>query len=107
SREEGDKYFSQLVRRNLLTGKEFTVDTLNDDVQPPCVYVASHAKVLLGHFSHGHLGLGAINSLLDPETGIVQPVKGEFFPLTERFGRELQPTGNLNEYWAAISDQQK
>ncbi|MCI0662688.1 MAG: hypothetical protein L0220_16605, partial [Acidobacteria bacterium] len=33
SREEGDKYFSQLVRRNLLTGKEFTVDTLNDDVQ--------------------------------------------------------------------------
>lgn len=107
SREEGEKPSYQVIRHNLQTGKEFRVDTLNGERELPCVYIASHAKVLLCHHALGRVGLEAINNLLDPETGIVQPVKGEFSPLIERFGRELQPTGNLNEYWAAIPDQQK
>jgi hypothetical protein len=105
--EEGEDHSSQLVRRNLQTGKEFSIDTPDASSKPPCFYVSAQGKVLLGHLSHGHVGLGVINSLLDPETGTIQQVKGEFLPLTERFTRELQPTGNPNEYWAAISDQLK
>jgi hypothetical protein len=55
----------------------------------------------------GQAGPGAINYLLDPETGTVQQARGEFRPLTEEFGRELQPSGNPNEFWAAIPDEQK
>ena len=51
--------------------------------------------------------LSEVNYLLDPETGTVQQVKGEFSPLREIFPRELEPTGNPNEFWAAIPDSQK
>ncbi|MGH9935468.1 MAG: hypothetical protein ACREAM_04425, partial [Blastocatellia bacterium] len=106
--EEGEKHSSQLVRRNLQTGKEFSVSLPNGGYHPPCVFIAAHGKVMLGHAgSHGQAGPGAFNYLLAPETGTVQPVKGEFTPLAERFARELQPTGNQNEFWAAISDEQK
>ncbi|MCI0662878.1 MAG: hypothetical protein L0220_17560, partial [Acidobacteria bacterium] len=51
--------------------------------------------------------VGTLNYLLDPETGTVQPVKGEFAPLADGFARELQPTGKPNEFWAVIYNQQK
>jgi hypothetical protein len=60
--------------------------------------------VLLANAGHHP---GEVNYLLDPETGTVQQIKGEFGPLLEDSPRELQPTGNPNEFWAAISDEQK
>jgi len=41
---------------------------------------------------------------LDANTGMMQTAKGEFRPLSHPTFRQLQPTGNPNEYWAAISD---
>src|SRR5262249_26597594 len=105
---EEEKYSSQLVRHNLQTGKEFPVIMPNGGYHPPCVFVAAHGKVLLCNGgSLSQAGPAAINNLLDPETGKVQQVKGEFRPLMERFARELQPTGNPNEFWAAVADVQK
>ncbi len=43
--------------------------------------------------------------LLDAETGVAQLVKGEFRPLMQQTYRPLQPTGNPNEFWAAIYDE--
>jgi hypothetical protein len=42
--------------------------------------------------------------LLDAETGVFQEVKGEIEPLVQQTYRQLQPTGNPNEFWAAIKD---
>jgi HEAT repeat protein len=102
--KEGGEYSSQLVRHNLQTGKEFPVTMPNGDFRPPATYVMAHAKVLLGNAGHHP---GEINYLLDPETGTVQQIKGEFRPLMEDSPRELQPTGNPNEFWATIHDSQK
>jgi hypothetical protein len=55
---------------------------------------------------HRESYLGETNYLLDPETGTLQQVKGEFSPLADRSPRELQPTGKSNEFWAAIHDEQ-
>jgi hypothetical protein len=102
---EGGEYSSQLVRHNLQTGKEFQIDMANGGYHPPIMYVAAHSKVLLGRAGHhGGLMLGPINYLVDAETGTLQMAKGEFRPLMDRYACELQPTGNLNEYWAAVHD---
>ena len=96
---------NQLVRYNLETGKEYQVKMADDSFIAPLVYVASHGKVLIGHRgSRGEPASVGANYLLDVETGTLQPVKGEFRPLSESIGRELQPTGNPNEFWAAIHD---
>jgi hypothetical protein len=106
---EGVKHSSQLVRHNLQTGEEFQIKMANDDNHPPIVYVAAHGKVLRGNLSffYGEAHLGAVNYLLDPETGTLQQASGEFRPLADRFAGELQPTGKPNEFWAAIRDSQK
>lgn len=105
---EGEKHSSQLVRHNLQTGEEFQIKMAKDDNSSPIVYVAAHDKVLLGYLNYYRKPrLGEINYLLDPETGTLQQVKGEFGPLMESFLRELQPTENPNEFWAAISDEPK
>ncbi len=99
---------SQLVRQNLQTAKEFPLNVTDGDFHAPVKYIAAHGKVLLGQGGPlGQVGLGAINYLLDPETGTLQQVKGEFRPLMERFARELQPAGNPNGFWAAVPDWNK
>lgn len=45
--------------------------------------------------------------LLDANTGSLQSVKGETSPLSQQTFRSLQPTGNPNEFWAAIPDNRK
>ena len=105
---EGARRSWRLVRHHLQTGKEFPVSMPRGTYHPPVTYVASHGKVLLGSVGvHGAPYLGAVNYLLDPETGTIQQVKGEFGPLKEIIPRELEPTGNPNEFWAAIPDSQK
>src|SRR5215510_5076716 len=102
--DEVGEHSPQLVRHNLQTGKEFPVTMPNGDYPPPVKYVMAHAKLLLGNGGHHP---GEINYLLDPETGTVQQIKGEFGPLMEGSPRELQPTGNPNEFWATVPDSQK
>lgn len=113
---EGREPRWSLVRHNLQTGKEVHVNMPNDGYGHPVTYVATHGKVLLGKIGFdGEPSVGAMNYLLDVETGMVQQVQGEFRPLIagefrplrERFARELQPTGNPNEFWAAVYDEQK
>jgi hypothetical protein len=95
----------QLVRHNLQTGQEFPVTLPNDANRAPVAYVAAHAKVFLGYYAgNGQPNPSAVHYLLDPETGTVQEVKGEFAPLRDGFIRELQPTGNPNEFWTALPD---
>ena len=45
--------------------------------------------------------------LLDPSTGDLQPVAGEFRPIAQQGYRPLQGTGRPNEFWAAIYDPEK
>ena len=45
--------------------------------------------------------------LVDPQTGQVQSVTGEFAPLHQEGKRFLQPTEQPGEYWAAIPDEPK
>lgn len=42
--------------------------------------------------------------LLDPPTGAVTAVEGEFRPLHDQKGRPLQPTSRPDEAWAALPD---
>jgi hypothetical protein len=115
----GDEEPSVLVRINLLTGKELKIKM--EQQQPTyeaIAFVPSLNKVLV--FS-GLVGGGEEEYteaetketrygkyfLLDPETGIVQPVKGEIRPLAQQTYRPLQPTAKPDEFWAAIPDEQK
>jgi len=105
---EGGEHKLQLIRHNLQTGREFPVTMPNGEYRPPVRYIAAHGKALLATAGlHGESHMAEINYLLDPETGTIQQVKGEFWPLREVVARELQPTGNPNEFWAAIPDSQK
>jgi HEAT repeat protein len=97
----------QLVRHNLKTGEEFPIIAPYSDYRPPCAFVAAHGKVLLCQRRSFDHDVGAFNYLLDPETGIVQPVRGEFALLADGAARELQPTGKPNEFWAVIYSQQQ
>ena len=65
----------------------------------PITYLAAHGKVLLGG-QYRQLKTDEQAWLLDPATGATQPVQGDF-----RLVRELaflQPTGNPDEFWAAL-----
>ena len=45
--------------------------------------------------------------MLDPATGVVRPISGEFRPLSQQTFRPLQNASKPNEYWAAIYDTEK
>jgi hypothetical protein len=105
--EAGD-YTPRVIRYNMQTGKEFTVKLPQNESSAPSVYLAAQGKILLGPVGdYGELRLGGRNYLLDPETGAVQPLKGEFRPLARGRRQSPQPTGRPYEFWAAIYDAQK
>jgi hypothetical protein len=95
----------QLIRRNLRSGEEFVVELPQNTFTNRLVYLPAHGKVLMVNFGiHGE----AIQSyLLDPEAGTLQPVKGEFSPLTGDVSRAPQSAGWPNLFWAAIYDGEK
>jgi hypothetical protein len=101
-------YGPHLIRYNLETGKEFTVRLPIREFTYPAVYVPAHHKILLGSPTNDtECCVAGQNYLLDPETGMVQIVRGEFRPLQRGRARLPQPTGNPNEFWATIYDPQK
>ena len=95
----------QLIRRNLRSGEEFAVADPQNTPTDRLVYLPAHGKVLSLNFGVN----GRVNQsyLLDPETGTVQPVKGEFSPLTGDISRAPQSAGGPNLFWAAIYDGEK
>ncbi|HKE04449.1 MAG TPA: HEAT repeat domain-containing protein [Blastocatellia bacterium] len=105
---DAGKSVQQLIRHNLQNGEEFAVALPQDTFITWLVYIAAHGKVLLLNIgSYGKVGSGDQSYLLDPETGTVQPVKGEFRPLTSAVSRAPQSAGDPNAFWAAIYDWKK
>jgi hypothetical protein len=105
--EEG-KTTKQLIRRNLQSGEEFMVTSQQNEFSHQLEYVAAHGKVLVLNFGIQIKAEPRIQTyLLDPGTGTIQPVKGEFHPFINPVSRALQPAGAANMFWAAIDDWEK
>jgi hypothetical protein len=103
-----------IVRYNLRRGRELRVGLEPAGDFVPVAFLPVHGKVLLRRAKNRHapsnLSVGPERPeyyLLDAETGKTQLVSGVFAPLNGSAGRFLQATENLNEYWAAIIDQEK
>ena len=104
-----------LVRWNLETGREFRVKVEPAEDLMPIRFLPLHRKILIYSAKAGPEMLsgrpvapGAVNFyLIDPQTGEVKPVSGEFEPLRQEGKRFLQPIGEPGQYWAAIPDQDK
>lgn len=101
---------TQLMRVNLLTGKEFRVEIPGHPNLRTVAYVPSVKRVLVG--AAGYYGDADEDNritwfLLDPETGAFVMVKGEFAPLAHQIMRPLQPAPSPDEFWAAIPNQEK
>lgn len=97
----------RLIRRNAQTGQQFEVRIDKDDSHEPLTplkYLEVTNKMLLAP----RAALWEVTNpnltyyLLDPASGALQPVKGEFRPLQDQALRRLQPTGKPNEFWAVI-----
>ncbi|NOT61070.1 MAG: HEAT repeat domain-containing protein, partial [Acidobacteria bacterium] len=98
----------QLVRYQVATKRVYPLGNPSEDVSFPMIWLSAHGKMLMGdHFYQGVEGSNPI-ALLDPATGLTQPIKGEFRPLfnVEEI-RELQPAGKPHEFWAAIYERDK
>ena len=101
----------RLVRRNTQTGQIFEVRDDRSNAHEslmPLKYLEATQKMLLARTSF--MGLANPNSayyLLDPDSGVLQPAKGEFRPLQDQSLRTLQPTGKPHEFWAVIRENEK
>lgn len=101
-----------IMRINLLTGKESKINTVSDEGLPlPVAFIAPLNKVLLfSNYGYGEEVSERSGDLflLDPETGAVQPFKGEVKPLLQQTFRPLQAlAANAEQFWAAIPDSEK
>ena len=102
----------RLVRINLLTNKEFVVQTLDRPLFRAVTFIPSINRMLVGpsdHYYGGHYDDEdgestpiSLYSLLDPETGSVFATRGDIGPLTDQTFRPLQQTANQYEFWAAV-----
>ncbi|HZS08854.1 MAG TPA: HEAT repeat domain-containing protein [Blastocatellia bacterium] len=100
-----EKSGEQLVRVNLQTRQESPVSLPDGYAYFPVAFISAHSKVLFGMGSTSAIENGSGQGLLlDPETGAVQTVRGEFRPWFSELVRPQQPTGKPNEVWAAIYD---
>ena len=108
--EAGDRQMG-LVRIDLQTGKFYKIGTASAEVVWPEIFIPSSGKVLLQRQSgsresvneKGESGLVQEFFLLDPATGTLQSIRGDFRPFLNYPGQFFQPTGRLDEYWVALS----
>src|SRR5262245_23527243 len=106
--DDGRENFQQLIRRNLQNGEELVVALGQPSFDYRLEYVAAHGEVLvLGDGAGRESGSGGEGYLLDPETGTIQPVMGEFRPLIHPVWSAPQSAGAPNLFWAAIYDRKK
>jgi hypothetical protein len=101
-----------LVRINLETAQEFRVKLDPADQLDPIAFVPLQNKILLRRAKDDPDEVPVKPNipeyyLLDPQTGKVQSISGEFAPLHQEGRRFLQPTDNPGEYWSAIPDEPK
>jgi hypothetical protein len=107
------EYEQVLVRINLLTNKEFKlkvpseVPTSNAEAFIPAinkmlVFTGYSYRDEDGNPENSDVEKDGDYFLLEVETGVFEPVKGEVKPLVQQTYRSLQPTANPNEFWAAI-----
>lgn len=110
---------TELIRIDLLSGKEWPINTPENPNLVPTAYVPSLNRVLLtestDYYDEEYEGAIADDStpddaaqdrmlLLDPATGAIQPVAGEFRPIAQQTFRQLQTAGRPDTAWAAIYD---
>jgi hypothetical protein len=94
-----------LIRYNTETGQESVITRPQEEFYYPAAYLADQGKILVTReYDRGNSDQ---NYLLDPESGVMQPVKGNFRPLLEQLLRPLQPTGAPHEYWSTLYDKQR
>jgi hypothetical protein len=111
--QEEEEYDNSLVRVNLATGRQFKIKVESDYASPePAAFVPSLNKVLLfSGYGEGDAEVGLRPGeyfLLDAETGMTQPVKGEARPLLQQTFRPLQPVAGLPDaFWATVPDFEK
>jgi len=104
-----------LVRINLETGREFRVRLEPADQLDAIAFVPLQNKILLRRSKDDpdEATVKPVPSnipeyyLIDPQTGQVQTISGEFAPLRQEGNRFLQPTDKPGEYWSAIPDETK
>jgi hypothetical protein len=92
---------STLTRIDLRTNQEVKVET--DRFGYPVTLAPGSGKA---YFPRSR-GEQTEHLLLDPATGALEVVKGEFKPLGDQGLRPLQPVAGSQEYWAAIPDSEK
>ncbi|HKQ77966.1 MAG TPA: hypothetical protein VJ810_29990 [Blastocatellia bacterium] len=91
-------FLGTLVRIDLRANRATKVET--DHFLHPVTLAPGSGKVYFHRYREDrdeHL-------LLDPATGKLEVVTGEFEPLGDQNFRPLQPVAGLREYWAAIPD---
>jgi HEAT repeats len=96
-----------LIRYSIETGQESVITPSQEGFYYPVAYLADHGKILITDINYQ--SIPDQNYLLDPESGIMQPVKGNFRPLFDRDLklRPLQPAGRPHEYWSGLYNDQK
>lgn len=104
------------MRINLLTNKEFPLKMTSEyGIAEPIAFLASLNKVVLfvgyGESEDGDYEEGERDGeffLLDAETGIVQPMRGDGRPLLQQTFRPLQTVSGMPDaFWAAIPSREK
>jgi HEAT repeat protein len=88
-----------LYRLDLATGREYRVELDPHRDLNAVSFIKAHNKILVRSADSYFL--------LDPRTGKLQPVKGEFYPLGDQTYRGLQPAGQPDKFWAAIPNSKK
>lgn len=100
-----------LTRINLTTGQRFSVDMPASDQIDALAFLPARGKFLLWARPRRNplftAPFPASFYLLDPDSGEVQRVAGNFSPLLQLNSRMLQPTSKPDEYWAAVPDVEK
>jgi hypothetical protein len=97
------------LRINLQTNREFKIVLPGYPIIEAAAFIPSLNKVLLfaGDYYEEESERQGSYFLLDPETGAVQPAKGEIAPLVQQTFRPLQAATNPDEFWAAIPDEEE
>lgn len=106
--DSAEKTLNTIVRFDLRTKQQFKTEFASKDYVQTVAEIESLGKVLIVRPDHSYLRMAEGDFyLLDPATGAIEPVKGEFRPLQQQTYRPLQFVSGANEYWAAIPNEEQ
>ena len=121
ARKVSDELGNHIVRVDLATNKEYDVIIAGYGELSPEAYVPTLNKVLVIRDDYRYDEYQDTEEddnapadaspegmiLVDPATGITQPVAGEFRPVAQQTFRQLQKAAKPNEYWVALIDEER